>query len=367
MSKGLSKANRHRLKCLTAKATETRQVAVVVTATAAAAATETQSVALGSESRASGYSTRARAAELELLKQEKERLEARNADLSARLDSQGYLAERSKELEEENCSLKKRVEDLEGALVKQEKNFEQNLKDTDARVQSLILLKESKRRSLYRIKKRADDLEVTNSSFKERLDELQRGILKKNEELTQALAQTLQSSQLLDQAQKELELTKGALCLPYESYTSLKKELGASMEKLSGLSLLNESLASKLEGSRSRSHRYYDRYQRAKRKKNQCLKVIKKANMVFNLTQKGVYTPGFRSLIRSLVQLGCPARKTGQVLDCTIGYIANWVAMPRRLKRVRKVSCRTVRRVILEGGVAADIQAGYEISKAPGE
>lgn len=89
--------------------------------------------------------------------------------------------------------------------------------------------------------------------------------------------------------------------------------------------------------------------------------------MVFNLTEKGVYTPGFRSLIRSLVQLGCPARKTGRVLYCTLRYVAQWISIPRKVRDLQKVSVRTVRRTILEGGVAADIQAGYEINQARGK
>lgn len=77
---------------------------------------------------------------------------------------------------------------------------------------------------------------------------------------------------------------------------------------------------------------------------------------MFRLKRRGAYTPMARSLAHTLVQSGCSQKKVGH----TIRTIA--AALGVSVKEC--MSAHTVWRAVLEGGIAADIQLGYEISQA---
>lgn len=76
------------------------------------------------------------------------------------------------------------------------------------------------------------------------------------------------------------------------------------------------------------------------------------------IESKGVYTAEARALMRELAKAGCAPSKTGKVIQM--------VARLAGANYTSKLSRRTVRRAIIEGGVAAKMQLGYEIKMAKG-
>ncbi|KAJ2970264.1 hypothetical protein NUW54_g12767 [Trametes sanguinea] len=77
---------------------------------------------------------------------------------------------------------------------------------------------------------------------------------------------------------------------------------------------------------------------------------------VVQLREKGVYTPQARSLARALVRAGCAQDRVGMVIQLVAGALG--VAVKA------KMSTHTVRRAVIEGGIASDIQVGFELAHA---
>jgi hypothetical protein len=84
---------------------------------------------------------------------------------------------------------------------------------------------------------------------------------------------------------------------------------------------------------------------------------VKSANKekTFKLVHKGVYGPQARALARTLVAAKCLQEYVGSVIFAVCKTAG--VAVQGKMSR------RTVARANLEGGVAAQIQAGYELAK----
>lgn len=74
------------------------------------------------------------------------------------------------------------------------------------------------------------------------------------------------------------------------------------------------------------------------------------------LRSKGGYTAEARALMRQLVKSGCAPSMVGKVMTAVSSFAG------KRLDC--NISRRTVQRAILEGGIAAKIQLGYEIATA---
>lgn len=73
---------------------------------------------------------------------------------------------------------------------------------------------------------------------------------------------------------------------------------------------------------------------------------------------KGVYTTEMRAVMRLLTMSGCVPAKLGKVMQTVMRFCGFNVKC--------SASRRTVQRAILEGGVAAKVQMGYEILKTEG-
>ncbi|KAJ7588345.1 hypothetical protein C8J56DRAFT_1050416 [Mycena floridula] len=78
---------------------------------------------------------------------------------------------------------------------------------------------------------------------------------------------------------------------------------------------------------------------------------------VAHLKTKGAFTEKFRSLARTLVRNGCSANKVGPMMQAVGKALGISVSVA--------MSSWTVRRTILEGGIAAKLQLAYEVSHAP--
>lgn len=82
---------------------------------------------------------------------------------------------------------------------------------------------------------------------------------------------------------------------------------------------------------------------------------LKQPPLVKKLLHKGTYTTQAREIARLLVKSGCAERKIGKVIK-SVGRVFG-------VEVKGNMSQRTVQRVILEGGIAADVQLGFEMSK----
>ncbi|KAF8074877.1 hypothetical protein FPV67DRAFT_603049 [Lyophyllum atratum] len=88
----------------------------------------------------------------------------------------------------------------------------------------------------------------------------------------------------------------------------------------------------------------------------QALARAAKKGRTFQLMQRGMYTAQARKMARYMVSTGTSEAKVGDALR-EIGELLG-------VHIERTMSQRTVQRAVLEGGVAADIQLGYEMSTA---
>jgi hypothetical protein len=84
-----------------------------------------------------------------------------------------------------------------------------------------------------------------------------------------------------------------------------------------------------------------------------------KENRTFRLLSKGTYKPQARELARMLVAAGCSKEYVGSVIQM--------ICKKAGVTVQGKMSRRTVSRAILEGGVAAEIQLGHELTQAKGK
>ena len=81
-----------------------------------------------------------------------------------------------------------------------------------------------------------------------------------------------------------------------------------------------------------------------------------KENQTYRLLHKGTYKPQARELARRLVTAGCSKEYVGSVIQM--------ICKKAGVTVQGKMSRRTVSRAILEGGIAAQIQLGHELTQA---
>lgn len=77
----------------------------------------------------------------------------------------------------------------------------------------------------------------------------------------------------------------------------------------------------------------------------------------YKATCKGIYTPEMHSLALFMVNAGCSREYVGEVIECVFNTAGISVK--------GSMSARTVTHCIIEGGIAAQIQLGYEMAVAP--
>ncbi|EJC97349.1 uncharacterized protein FOMMEDRAFT_45457, partial [Fomitiporia mediterranea MF3/22] len=81
----------------------------------------------------------------------------------------------------------------------------------------------------------------------------------------------------------------------------------------------------------------------------------------FEIIKNGTYTLAVRSLARKLVSYGCPIKNTGEILGLFFKILC-----PSSKKEIRGPSPRTVGRALTEGGIASEIQLGFELRNTQG-
>ena len=84
-----------------------------------------------------------------------------------------------------------------------------------------------------------------------------------------------------------------------------------------------------------------------------------KENRTYRLLSKGAYKPQARELACVLVAAGCSKEYVGSVIQL--------ICKKAGVTVQGKMSRRTVSRAILEGGIAAEIQLGHELTQAKGK
>jgi hypothetical protein len=146
----------------------------------------------------------------------------------------------------------------------------------------------------------------------------------------------------------------------------LQRELSHVMEKCARAAIqqetkhgaLKEKLA-KSQRTKSNLQKCYNRFPAIKSKAvDQAKHNVQKENKTFNMLHKGTYSAESRQLARLLTKAGCSREYVGQVIQA--------VCQSAGITVKGKMSQRTVSRAILEGGIAAKIQLGYEVTQAKG-
>lgn len=121
-------------------------------------------------------------------------------------------------------------------------------------------------------------------------------------------------------------------------------------ERSAHLVAQNKKLSAKVSALQKRNKRSCSALKRSlDREKRQ------KCTVQLRMKSKGVYTPESRALMRTLVTSGCSQRNIGSVIK-SVGSLMG-------VKLVDTVSRRSVRRALIEGGVASKIQVGYTIAQ----
>lgn len=153
-----------------------------------------------------------------------------------------------------------------------------------------------------------------------------------------------------------LETKKDAASLIFSSnaYLAWTRQENASNSAIAAadfahLTKQNKILSSKVYALRKKSKRTNDSLRRLRKWKKDY-----RSKHLLLLKSKGVYTARSRALIRTLVTAGCSQKNVGSVIKSVGGLLGVNIS--------GDISKRTVRRTIIEGGVASAIQVGYALA-----
>jgi len=146
----------------------------------------------------------------------------------------------------------------------------------------------------------------------------------------------------------------------FEQLTLRNEQLEMTMSKLLEKWAQEKQLASDaMQECRRKVHALQAKCQLAPEILKKAVKKAQQEGNKFALMEKGVYTEEAHQLCRVLVQAGCSQAVVGDVIEEVLSAAGISVHGP-------KMSERTVAHAVLEGGVMADIQMGYEIAQAEG-
>jgi hypothetical protein len=146
----------------------------------------------------------------------------------------------------------------------------------------------------------------------------------------------------------------------------LQLKLSQLMDRCANAATQNEAkhseFRSKLAASQKEKSKLQKCYNRFPEIKSKAVKRARddanKENRTHSLLHKGTYSAESRHLARLLTKAGCSREYVGSVIQA--------VCQSAGITVKGKMSRRTVSRAILEGGIAAKIQLGYEVTQAKG-
>lgn len=140
-----------------------------------------------------------------------------------------------------------------------------------------------------------------------------------------------------------------------EQIAKLSDQLEKHKQDVSNTQVKHQEAERKIKALKAKCNRA----ENAQEKAVACAKIkIIKEKSNFSLLQKGIYTNEARALARSLLNAGCSQAYVGEVIQMVCQ--AAGVTVPKAM------SARTVKRIALEGGIAAEIQIGFEIAQTEG-
>ena len=131
----------------------------------------------------------------------------------------------------------------------------------------------------------------------------------------------------------------------------------------------NGGLRKSLRKTRQRCHRLTKRLARARGQIHDLSSFKREIIEMIRLTQIGVYSPQLHALVCRLVILGVPVSKCSSVILELMKFTCKFMGIRRKEQntRFRIPSVRTIRRIVLEGGVASKLQLGHELKLTKGE
>lgn len=199
-------------------------------------------------------------------------------------------------------------------------------------------------------------LEETEVQLDAQIDcskDLYRALRMERQKVSRAKAAKAQAQENAAEAQSSLEQLEEQL----EQLTLKNKQLELTMsELLEGWGRERQIANETLQECRRKIRALHAKCQRAPEILKKAVARTQVEGNKFSLMEKGVYTEEARELCRVLVSAGCSQDFVGQVIEEVLTAAGISVVGPT-------MSGRTVARSILEGGIMADMQMGYEITK----
>ena len=144
-------------------------------------------------------------------------------------------------------------------------------------------------------------------------------------------------------------------------YSSLEGKVHKEKEQVLQVAMISEKQVLEVRNELKKSHtetralRQTQKHLKESLTKLKLALKLKQPPLVRKLLYKGVYTTQAREIARLLVKSGCAEWKIGKVIK-SVGRIFG-------VEVEGNMSQCTVQRVILEGGIAADVQLSFEMSK----
>lgn len=185
-------------------------------------------------------------------------------------------------------------------------------------------------------------------------------MLKEQAEILKTAAKNAQST-LQDQSHEAAQAISMLTKVNQDLQSELSDSLTAWSNQINGLKLRLERSARTLKDSRKEVTRLTKVNQRAAGVKVRSIASAKaqvmKTMSYHQLMQKGVFTEKTRSVVRLLVKAGCSAQYVNEVISTVLRSAG--------IEPVGNISRTSVRRIVHEGFIAAQIQLGHEIKTAP--
>ncbi|KAL5495873.1 hypothetical protein ACEPAI_1337 [Sanghuangporus weigelae] len=202
------------------------------------------------------------------------------------------------------------------------------------------------------------DLKKTNDSLRE-------DISKQNDLLSMGEHEVRSLRALCDWNREVFNAVHIRAIEHWNNFAAADKQCLMLLKRMSIKSDCVSHLEASLEESRKINHRWRSRLAYARRRINDLQKMKNSITKFLGLTDKGAYSTAIRSLAFHLRQLGCSGKATGTAIDAFVQIVSGFLGPKgRKKKSPKKMSARTVGRIVTEGGVMSLIQMGFNLKKS---
>lgn len=248
-------------------------------------------------------------------------------------------------------------------------------KRTKALLASTYRAKETKKKGKDSVKEVSDELEdqLTEvhgelsaaqkelADLTEEISRQDRQLEKKNRQLESKDAEMEEAHQLMEKERVEFERALKNLTEENSKLQYTVERLRIEEEELTSLiEDLHAKLDAKFEAARGEKKRLEKRVERLVASKNKLEDYRCFIQETLRVYDKGAYSPRFRNIIRFMIVRSCPLQRAGEILNCIYQILLKPLLSPSNRPEDMNIDQRTVKRIIVEGLVAARLQQYLE-------